>query len=237
MVCLMVVLNSWDAIWERNVLSVKRGAHGAGFVHRPRAFRPLVLQSPEADMNYAGYDGRASGSTAGNAGSSAAGAGKLDATDGKGGAGGNGGGSGRGGTGGSAIDGSAGSTGRDSGTGKRLRRAALFSRRCAKGGLEPPRELPHWNLNRGVGDATERNHADPPRQKTQANVTERQNSGRVDPNFRDEIIGSLDEARSRWRAESAFRAYEGPYSESCRNWNPGESFNASGGIDPTMAVC
>jgi len=39
------------------------------------------------------------------------------------------------------------------------------------------------------------------RQTTSANVTKRQDSGRTDPNFREQVAALLDEARRYWTAE------------------------------------
>jgi hypothetical protein len=62
-----------------------------------------------------------------------------------------------------------------------------------KGGLEPPRELPHWNLNRGVGELNRGKVADSVRQETSGNARERQLSGRSGP-----VLTLLDAARERW---------------------------------------
>jgi integrase len=70
-----------------------------------------------------------------------------------------------------------------------------------KGGLEPPRELPHWNLNCGVGDVSIGKVEGSVRQETSGNAKQRQLSGRSDPNLRETIARLLGTAHSRWRAE------------------------------------
>src|SRR5262249_37500215 len=70
-----------------------------------------------------------------------------------------------------------------------------------KEGVEPSRELPHRNLNGSKSSASTRKHARSLRQKASANASERQDSGRTDPNLREEVAGLLDEALRHWTAE------------------------------------